>query len=222
MAAKVKFTALTHETFIHAVRDTAIAYYLSTSTDEDKETRAAKLRAVKMCYGRGAYGLRGLTQYNAWKHTEHTDLIEICALGEESWVQLAGTTIHELGHAFAGMGSGHSKVWKDACASLGLRCVLAAGTQYRLAMFHPYLRDALAKMNKPADGAPSLGIDLANMAKVRVCTAGRGTRGGKSQGPGSGSRLRKYVCPECGQILRASTDTLDANCNPCNVAFQLA
>jgi hypothetical protein len=216
----------THEQYIHAVRELAIQY-AQAFTDASKvgEEDLIKLQAVKLTYGRGTLGLRGVTQFNAWKHTHDTDLIEICALGEESWVQLAGTTIHELGHALAGIGAGHSKQWKDACNALGLRRIKAAGTEYKLANFHPWLRFRLALMNKPSDGNPTL--TLGNLfkytkgASVRVCTQGVGTKGGKSRGVGSGSRLRKYVCGH-GQIIRASTDTLDCMCNNCNTAFQLA
>lgn len=216
----------THEQFVHAVRDASLAFAHQHSALS--EEMIAKLRTVKMIYGRGARGLRGQTVYNAWKHThaceEHpaTDLIEICALGEESWVQLAGTTIHELGHALAGWGAGHSKEWKEACKVLGLRRVHAAGTQYELANFDPRIRMILAGLPKPSDGNPHNGLVGAirhtKGATARVCTAGIGTKGGTSRGTGSGSRLRKYVCSH-GQIIRASTDTLDATCNVCGGKF---
>lgn len=219
----------THEQFVHAVRDASLAFARQHSALS--EERLAALRTVKMVYGRGAHGLRGQTVYNAWKHThaceEHpaTDLIEICALGEESWVQLAGTTIHELGHALAGWGAGHGKDWKEACAILGLRRVHAAGTHYLLANFDPRIRAALALMPKPSDGNPHNGMQGGAIrhtkgGTARVCTAGIGTKGGKSRGAGSGSRLRKYVCSH-GQIIRASTDDLNATCNVCGMPFML-
>ena len=31
-----------------------------------------------------------------------------------------------------------------------------------------------------------------------------------------GTRMRKYVCPGCGQILRAATDDLQVLCTPCS------
>lgn len=216
----------THEQFVHSVRDAALQFAeLHSHVAADQ---IAKLRTVKMIYGRGAHGLRGQTVYNAWKHSaaceQHpaTDLIEICALGEESWIQLAGTTIHELAHALAGWTAGHSKQWKEACAQLGLRRVHAAGTQYLLANFHPILRAYLAHTHKPSDGNPHNGAGSIRHTKggsARVCTGGIGTKGGKSQGAGSGSRLRKYVCPH-GQIVRASTDDLKATCDVCGGMFK--
>ena len=216
----------THEQYIHAVRELAIEFAILHNGTEylfNNGEQIDKLRSVKLTYGRGALGLRGVTQFNAWKHECDTDLIEICALGEESYVQLAGTTIHELAHVLAGISAGHSKTWKSACEALGLRR-MKVSVHYQLALFHPWIRDRLARMDKPSDGNPTL--TLGNLFKhrkgssVRVCTQGIGTKGGKSRGAGSGSRLRKYVCGH-GQIIRASTDTLDCTCNVCDTAFAL-
>lgn len=212
----------THEQFIHAVRDTVLKFAAGTLTAEQIE----KLQTVKLVYGLGQEGLRGVTYFNKWEHKCGTDLVEICAFGEESWIQLAGTTIHELGHVLAGCAAGHDKGWKDACGKLGLRRIKAAGTIYRLANFHPMVRNTLALMQKPADGRPltpyglvaGLGFGGVEIPRIRVCTQGVGKRGGKSRGAGSGSRLRKYVCGH-GQIIRASTDDLQATCNVCNTSF---
>jgi hypothetical protein len=222
--------AVTHEAFIQAVRDLAVQYASTHATGLDNEQLERVARA-KLLYGRGHFGLRGVTQYGAWVNGKADELIEVCAASEESWVQLAGTTIHELGHAAMHMGHGHNKGWKDACAALGLRLVKAVGTEYRLAMFAPWLRMALAELPKPADGMPALAAGLlagiAQNIKARPCTAGIGVRGGKSRGVGSGSRLRKYVCDGYvknvphGQIIRASTDNLDAHCNICGGQFIL-
>lgn len=232
MSALPKFVpTVTHESFIQNVRGAAIQFYLSEPHKSDEFTAGLrKLESAKLVYGRGMHGLRGITAYNAWKPGQNThgtdeqghDFIEVCALGEESWVQLAGTTLHELAHVLAGWGAAHGKEWKAACAKLGLRRVHAAGTQYMLANFDPAMRQALALMAKPCDGMPSNAAGYIKHTKTgsaRVCTAGIGTKGGKSRGVGSGSRLRKYVCPH-GQIVRASTDELDATCGVCGGKFE--
>jgi hypothetical protein len=36
------------------------------------------------------------------------------------------------------------------------------------------------------------------------------------------TRLRKYACPVCGQIIRAASDCLNAVCGDCDAHFQLA
>ena len=237
----------THEQFIGAVRDAALLYasrslkfttVQASALGNDWRPSAhipylptaslQRIARAKLLYGRGFRGLRGVTQFGAWKNGSTDELIEVCAASEESWVQLAGTTIHELAHVAAGPGAGHGKAWKEACAALGLRRVKAAGTVYHLANFAPELRMQLAALPKPADGTPALGGDLGALGQMftgpvaaRPCSHGIGSRGGTSRGPGSGSRLRKYVCGH-GQIIRASTDDLQCTCNACGGPFQLS
>lgn len=222
----------THESYIHAVREIALNYavhvrnnpqlqirdHVPTLTDE----QIADIEHAKLVYGRGHITLRGVTQYGAWKNGRDSDeLVEVCALGEESWEQLAGTTIHELAHVASGLGAGHSRAWKTNCIALGLRTAKAAGTTYKRAMFAPEVRHALAALPLPTDGLPKSQMDaLGRLVIARPCAAGIGTRGGKSVGPGSG-RLRKYEC-EHGQIVRASTDGLQARCLVCDYPFHLA
>lgn len=214
-------TLTTHEDFIHGVRD--IVTSLADLTDEERRN----LQTTKLVYGIGNDCIRGLTCYQAWKGSNST-VIEIGASAEESWIQLAGTTIHELAHALSGRGVGHSKLWKYNCARLGLRLAMAAGMEYHLAYLSPEVRKAIAMLPRPADGTPSFnhrhhvkGQQL--QPKIRPCSAGIGTRGGKSRGPGSGSRLRKFVC-ECDPpvIIRASRDELQAHCDCCHGAFHRA
>lgn len=208
----------THEQFVHEVAKLGIGLL---PPDDAKQAGAAKL-----AYGAGQAGLRGVTYYKRWLAGESKEVqafVEICAQGEESPVQLAGTTLHELGHVLAGHGAGHDKGWKEACERLGLRRVMAAGTMYRMSMFDPRIRAQIgALIDRLNDGSPhgqhALGYGFAPVGfvgpfrglRVKPCSAGVGVRGGTSRGAGSGSRLRKYVCAHCGQILRASTDTLRA------------
>lgn len=246
---------ITHEAFIQAVRDLSVAYASNvhprmhahgfTTVPALSSDQLASVARAKLLYGRGHYGLRGVTQFGAWVQagTKAPDeLIEVCAASEESWIQLAGTTIHEVAHVASGLGNGHNKTWKESCHALGLRRVHASGTHYQLANFAPQLRMQLAALDKPADGTPAInGVAMTGLVnvKARPCAAGIGTRGGKSRGKGSGSRLRKYVCDGFitamndhpvspfaekvphGQIIRASTDALDAKCNVCGGHFQL-
>jgi len=151
---------------------------------------------------------------------------EICAFGEDSTIQVAGTTLHELGHVLAGIGKGHGKGWLEACRKLGLTHVRAAGTRYSLACFAKDIREAIAALPQPTDGRPQPfggfgpnGMPL--QLKLRPCGAGIGAKGGKSRGAGSGSRLRKFVCG-CGVIARVARDEFNATCGECNTAFKRA
>lgn len=211
---------VTHEQFISTVRDLGLKY------GKLPVEAAAKVAKAKLLYGIGSAGLRGVTNYGAWQNGSKDELIEICAAGEESWIQLAGTTLHECAHVAAGHMAGHGKGWKEACEALGLRRVHAAGTRYCLASFAPELRMALAAIRHPTDGTPTIGsygLILRGLLPtfLRPCTAGIGTRGGKSRGVGSGSRLRKYICGH-GQIVRAATDELHAHCTHCDTPFTLS
>lgn len=210
----------THEQYVERVAAAAIARL----TKEEQ----AKLADLKLVYGAGQAGLRGVTYFNRWdRDGKLAPFVEVCAFGQESPTQLAGTTIHELGHALAGWDAGHGKAWKEACCRLGLRTAKAAGMVYRMAAFSTDIRHTLAALPKPTDGTPKPldGIGLgwtktgAAMAMPKPCNAGIGTRGGKSRGVGSGSRLRLWEC-ECVPVfkVRAARD-IDATCNCCNALF---
>ena len=186
-----------------------------------------KLEA-QITYSMGQPGLRGVTYYGAWQNggDEAIPFVEVCAAGEENDVQLAGTTVHELAHVLAGRGAGHSAKWKAACDRLGLRLAMAAGNVYSMAQFDSSLRIAIAGLISPTDGKPVGMVGrhrIGKGAKAKACPVGIGTRGGKSRGIGSGSRLRKYIC-ECEPvvIIRASRDDLAATCNHCDSGFALA
>src|SRR5438046_3030724 len=128
--ASVMTAPYTHENYIHAVRDIAAALI--------PDAERAVLYETKLVYGAGSSNTRGVTYYKCWRNGHPTDshpFVEICAFGESDPVQIAGTTIHELGHVLAGMGTGHGSDWKAACERLGLRQFQAAGTSYSMANF---------------------------------------------------------------------------------------
>lgn len=228
---------MTHLEYVQAVRDIVV-------TRLNAEEQATIARAT-LVYGAGSgTNARGLTFYGAWtcasgkcEHQggEHgtpparADLVEICAFGEDSLVQLAGTTIHELAHVLAGVGHGHDKAWAAACVKLGLRRCKAAGTHYVPALFSPDIRERIAALPAPSDGSPrslvnlgfvAIPLNLQGKIGARGCTAGQGARGGKSHGKGSG-RMRKYVCGcEHPVIVRVARDDFAAHCDHCGEPFK--
>lgn len=210
-----------HEAFIGEIARAAI----DRLSEEDKAK--CKLRIV---YGSGGgmTGVRGVTFYGKWQNgePEPVDLVEICAFGEESLLQIAGTTIHEIAHVHAGHGAAHGKDWKASCALLGLRCAKAAGMQYTLSALVSEIREIVWRHEfadgRPATGGMVFGLPIMT-TKPRPCSQGIGSRGGKSRGKGSGSRQRKFVCQcEPPVIVRAARDELNATCNDCSANFERA
>jgi hypothetical protein len=218
---------LSHEQFCHAVREIAV----SRLTEDSPK---AKLLAAKLVYGIGGGSYRGICYYGAWHNGQTTDFIEIAATGEESALQLAGTTIHETGHVLAGPGAGHGKEWKDACFALGLRNVMAAGQQYDGSAFAPETLSAILALGEPSDGNPNFRqIGAGNFvglppAVVKPCPMGRGRRGGRMT---QSTRLRLYEC-ECSPSIdscpkgkphkvRVAEDYFSAVCGHCAKVFKL-
>lgn len=212
----------TTEDFLHGVRTLVLERALKR--DDITHDEYSRLSHTKLVYGSGGgMGARGVTFYGAWSNGHGpTELVEVCAVAQESWVQLAGTLIHELGHVLAGHGAGHQVAWKDACVRLGFRIrPAAAGQVYWLAMLPPDLREDIYRLaQRVDDGTPAFRTVGAprratRSAGPRPCSAGQGTRGGTSRGKGSGSRMLKLICPNDGYTVRTTRKWLDVGSPSC-------
>jgi len=208
---------MTHEQFIHEIRDIAVIRL------NDKKLRS-KIRVAKLVYGSGRRGVRGTCFYDAWDSGEQRELIEICAFGEESHIQLAGTTLHELAHGIAGRNAGHGSAWKRAAQALGLIRAQAAGQEYMIADFHDEVWAKISELPIPTDGRPALPetdfFTARRVTRIQPCRAGIGTRGGRSHGPGSG-RLRLFLCAcEKPVRVRVASDSFNARCLTCQTDFR--
>ncbi len=245
---------ITHEQFIHSVW--ALVMKRKEITKQDFQ----RLARVKLTYGTGEAGLRGATYYDKWQHgvkacgkgcksrhgKDPGSLVTLCATGQESVVQLIGTTLHEAAHACAGVeGRGHGKAWKEACERVGLPAAVN-GTAHDWDKFDPAFAKVLRKLPVPNDGKPrpladviqgfrNAGVDLPPLLasgplpaepRVRPCSQGFGTRGGTSRGAGAGSRMLKYVAEHkegCDQpkVLRCAGAKLTVTCDNCKAPFKL-
>lgn len=203
---------ITHEHYLQAIQRLVVAQSGLTKADK------AKLRSIKLVYGAGQAGVRGVTYYSRWRQANAkaaVPFVELCAFSQHSHVQVCGTLVHELGHVLAGHEHGHGPGWFSVCARLGLGdtergCtpILAAGTSYDWECFAPDLRAQLQALPTPTDGQPVgnaanlLGKLLGphgrpmtqGMLKPKPCGAGYGAKGGLSRGIGSGSRNLLWEC----------------------------
>jgi hypothetical protein len=238
----------THELYLHAVRDVVVTR--ATVRGTITPAQAERLANTKLLYGIGDGSYRGVTVFGAWQSgDEHNasdntdnggggrsggggrvDIVEVAATGQESWVQLAGTVIHELAHVLAGPAAGHSTAWKDTAVALGFTMrPAAAGQVYHLAMIEPTIRRAVhALAQRIGDGRPEFRTFAipapTTPATPRPCSAGVGTRGGASRGKGSGSRMRLWECactPKPVKV-RVASDDFQATCDRCGTAFRRA
>jgi hypothetical protein len=150
-------------------------------------------------------------------------VIEISAFNEESVEQLWETVAHELAHAVAGHEAGHGPEWKAAARRLGLRRPAASGPA-GIEDIDPELIKTLRQIPVPQDGravTPSASVIPTGSTSGSTCPLGIGTQGGTSRGPGSGSRLRLYMC-ECERPVRVrvASDEFRARCLACESEFQ--
>jgi hypothetical protein len=215
----------THERYLQAVRDVVTA--LAVERGAITAGQADRLAHTKLLYGVGDGTYRGVTVFDAWQNgVGRVDIVEIAATGQESWIQLAGTVIHELGHVLAGREAGHSDRWKDTAVALGFAVrPAAAGQVYHLAMIHPTIRHAVhALAQRIGDGRPEFRTFAIPTlpTKPRPCSAGIGTKGGRSRGKGSGSRMRLWQCacaPKPVKV-RVASDDFQATCHRCGTSFK--
>jgi hypothetical protein len=206
---------LAHEEYLHAVRDVLVARL--------NEAERIRVLGTELLYGAGRPSVFGTCFYNRWKREQTHDVIEISAFNEESVEQLWETVAHELAHAVAGYQAGHGPDWKAAARRLGLRRPAASGPA-GIEDLDPELTKVLRRIPVPQDGRPvtsSTSVIRTGITSGSTCPLGIGTQGGTSRGPGSGSRLRLYMC-ECERPVRVrvASDDFMARCLVCESEFQ--
>ena len=123
-------------------------------------------------------------------------LIVIAPRQWNSAINVLSVLCHEMAHAALPKGVGH----KLPFAALVYRCGLEG---------------------KPTATVP--GLDFVAWAESVTAKLPSFPAGGLEtlERKVQGTRMRLYVCPECGQKVRAATDTLEITCTPCGVEFEL-
>lgn len=107
--------------------------------------------------------------------------------------------LHEVGHDIVGCEHGHKKPFADFCKAVNLLKPWTATTA------GPELQAKLDKI-------------VAKLGPYPHAALSEGEGAGKKQT----TRMRKYTCAGCGQIVRAAKDDLDIRCNPCQLPFTQA
>ena len=105
--------------------------------------------------------------------------------------------LHEVGHDIVGCNHGHRKPFADFCVAVGLLKPWTATTA------GPELQVKLEKIVTKLGPYPH-----ASLASI-------------SEGKKQTTRMRKYVCEGCGQIVRAASDDLEITCTPCGKPFTI-
>jgi len=223
VAPKAPKAPKTHDDYIRQVFKLALRE--RSCTDADR----AILRDVRLAYGDGEAGTLGITRYNKWKKADGglTHWCAVCATCQpEGAFLLAETVLHELGHAIA-QGAGHGPGWVEASKRLGLIDAKATYRHGDKPVFSPTMLAALERLPEPTEGRPVYGAStvpgLPPVAPpIRPCGAGVGTKGGKSRGPGSGTRNALHQCacvPPVRVRAAVSKRPLLATCGHCNGPF---
>jgi hypothetical protein len=114
-------------------------------------------------------------------------------------VQVLDVLIHELVHASVGSKAGHGPVFKKVAVAAGLTGAMRSTTA------GPELKAKLVELSKQLGTFPHHALANAGNERKKQST-----------------RMLKYTCPECEQIIRACTDSLDCKCNLCGVNYELA
>lgn len=205
---------LAHESYLHLVRHVLVARLNAEERNKALET--------ELFYGAGRPNAFGTCFYNRWSREQVHHVIEISAFNEESVQQLWETLAHELGHAVAGYEAGHGPEWRKAARRLGLRCPRASGPA-GIEDLDPKLMNLLNQIPLPEDGSPVTRLAPVPQVSGSTCPLGIGTHGGTSRGPGSGSRLRLYMC-DCERPrtprVRVASDDFRARCLVCGSVFE--
>ena len=169
--------------------------------------------SVSQDHTRGSYGW--CTLWKAWQDgTESGEFYEINLCAEylnRPFEETCSTLIHEMVHLknlqdgvqdTSRSGTYHNKKFKEAAEAHGLICEKGEKYGWHKTTLNPEALEYVQSLGKQG------------FALVRPRLLGL-----KGSSKGGGSSSRKYVCPCCGTIIRA-TKEVHVLCGECEVEFQ--
>jgi len=169
--------------------------------------------------GRGAYGWCSVNEI--WKTGDDTHReINLCAeYLDRPMPEVCGTMLHEMAHLYniqqditdvSNNGYYHNKQFKDTAETHGL--IIEKHDKYGWTI--TTLTEETAVWL-----AEALGDETINAARLPEGGKARGTGSGKAGTGKSKNRSIKYVCSECGTIIRATRE-VNVVCGDCDVPFE--
>ncbi len=114
-------------------------------------------------------------------------------------IQVLDVLTHELIHASIGLKAGHGPKFKKVALGVGLT------GKMRSTVAGDELKKKLGKLSKTLGKFPHLSLSALKSPVKKQKT-----------------RMLKYECPGCNQIIRAATEDLQAECTECNQPFERA
>ena len=181
--------------------------------------------------GRGAYGWCSV--YEIWQASgEAYREINICAEYIDRPIsEVAATMLHEMAHLYnlvngikdvSNNGYYHNKKFKDTAEAHGLHIEHHATYGWTVTTLTEGTAEWLARQPGMQDIAASRKTLLQIKTKTDDNEDGEGTTTTiKGRRQTSKNRSIKYVCPQCGAIIRATRE-VNVVCGDCNVAFERA
>jgi rubrerythrin len=163
--------------------------------------------------GRGAYGWCSVQEVWKTENEMHRE-INLCAeYLDRPMTELSATLLHEMAHLYnllheiedtSNNGYYHNKRFKDTAEAHGLHIEK-----------HQKYGWTITTLTDEAEAwlKDTLGDDAIHASRL---PEGAGSKGGSSK---SKNRSIKYICPECGTIIRATRE-VNVVCGDCDVAFE--
>lgn len=150
---------------------------------------------------RSALGKRTQRIGECWSPTAASDgvhhiLLSPVLVDSANPTRILDVLVHEMVHAVVGLDAKHGQVFKKCATDVGLTGKMTA------TVATPALTASLQTVIDNIGTCPGGGLNPHALEREKQTT-----------------RMRKYQCPECEQIIRAACDDLDANCNACDVPF---
>lgn len=163
--------------------------------------------------GRGAYGWCSVQEVWKTENEMHREINLCTEYLDRPMTEVCATMLHEMAHLYnllheikdtSNNGYYHNKRFKDTAEAHGLIIEKDKKYGWTVTTLNPEAETWLQE---------TLGDEAINASRL---PEGTGPKGGRSK---SKNRSIKYVCPECGTIIRATRE-VNVVCGECDIPFE--